>query len=119
MIIYVDSSLREACYVLSGQEPTIIPYPELVTVNVGEYRAVLLALEEARRLELKQVMLLTDSLLVVNQVNGKWRCKKAHLLPYRDKVRKLLKDCPCKLLPSPIKYLPAASNIWSEVSQFP
>ena len=88
--IYCDSSTREACYVLEGQEPVVTPYLEPVTVNVGEYRAVLLALEEARRLELKQVMLLTDSLLVVNQVNGKWRCKKAHLLPYRDKVRDIL-----------------------------
>ena len=92
MIIYCDSSTMEACYVPEGQEPVVTPYPEPVTVNVGEYRAVLLVLEEARRLELKQVTLLTDSLLVVNQVNGKWRCKKPHLLPYRETVRRLLKE---------------------------
>uniref|UniRef100_A0A6M3JJT5 Putative reverse transcriptase-like protein n=1 Tax=viral metagenome TaxID=1070528 RepID=A0A6M3JJT5_9ZZZZ len=90
MIIYVDSSLREACYVPSGQEPTITPYPEPVTVNVGEYKAVILALEWAENRQLEEVEFLTDSQLVVNQVSGKWQCKKAHLLPYRDKVRDIL-----------------------------
>ena len=90
MKIFCDSSRREACYVLEGQEPTIVPYPEPVTVNVGEYRAVILALEEAKRLKLKQVMLMTDSQLVVNQVAGTWKCRAEHLLPYRDKVRDIL-----------------------------
>jgi len=90
MRIYCDSSVKEACLVVEGQEPKIVSYPEAVTVNVGEYRAVLLALEEANYQHLVKATILTDSLLVVNQVNGVWRCKKKHLLPYRDKVRDIL-----------------------------
>ena len=63
-----------------------------MTVNVGEYQAVILALKEAKRLKLEQVLLLSDSQLVVNQVNGVWKCRKQHLLPFRDKVRELLED---------------------------
>ena len=55
MKIYCDSSTRAACYVIEGQEPVITPYPELVTVNVGEYLAVLLALEEVRRQQMKEL----------------------------------------------------------------
>ena len=88
--IFCDSSTREACYVIEGQEPVITPYPKPVTVNVGEYRSVILALEKAIHLKLEQVLLLTDSLLVVNQVRGAWKCRKEHLLPLRDRIRELL-----------------------------
>lgn len=96
MRIYCDSSTKEACIVVEGQDPVIIPYPEPVTVNVGEYRVVILALtamlvsEEVRDLEVEELEVLTDSLLVVNQVNGKWMCKKEHLLSLRDRVWDLL-----------------------------
>ena len=90
--IYCDSSTNEACYVIEGQDPIITPYPKTVTVNVGEYLAVILALKEAKRLKLKQFMLMTDSQLIVNQTNGAWKCRKAHLLPYRDRVRELLSE---------------------------
>jgi len=90
MRIYCDSSTKVACIVAEGQEPKIFAYPEPVTVNVGEYKAVILALEEARNRRLEEVEILTDSMLVVNQVNMKWRCKKEHLLPFRGRVWSLL-----------------------------
>ena len=96
MIIHTDSSLKEACFVIKEEGrplyPTIVPYEEAVTVNVGEYKAVVLALEKLERLEEKGVAVYTDSLLVANQVNGSWKCRKPYLLPFRDKVRKLLKE---------------------------
>lgn len=90
--IYCDSSTREACIVVEGEDPIVIPYPEPVTVNVGEYKAVIIALEEALNRRLEEVEILTDSLLVVNQVRGLWKCRKKHLRPYCNWVRFLL---PC------------------------
>lgn len=90
MKIYCDSSTREACIVIEGQDPIVLPYPEPVTTNQGEYNAVILALIEALNRNFESVMILTDSLLVVKQVNGDWRCRKPHLLPLRDRVRGLL-----------------------------
>ena len=90
MEIYCDSSTREACIVVEGEEPKIFPYFEPVTVNVGEYKAVIFALEEALNRYLESVEILTDSLLVVNQVRGVWKCRKEHLLPFRDKIRNIL-----------------------------
>lgn len=92
MKLFCDSSVKEACYVPEGQEPVLTLYPEPVTVNVGEYKSVLVALEWANGQRLEEVEILTDSLLVVNQVNGSWKCKKGHLLPYREKVRRLLEE---------------------------
>ena len=106
MKIYCDSSTREACYVVEGPRPVVIPYSERVTVNVGEYRAVILALEEAKRLKLEQVEIYTDSLLVVNQVSGNWKCQAEHLIPLRDKVRELLKNGGIEL-----KWIPRERNI--------
>ena len=89
--IFVDSSTRKACFVFEGEgwgkpRPIFVPYPGPVTNNVGEYTAVILALEEARRLQLEQVELLTDSLLVVNQVNGRWAVCQEHLKPLKRRV---------------------------------
>lgn len=89
MKIYCDSSTKEACIVIEGQDPEIIPYEEALTVNQGEYRAVILALELALKLRLWNIFVLSDSLLVVNQVNGLWRCRKEHLIPFRNKVKEL------------------------------
>jgi len=49
------------------------------TNNVAEYRAVILGLQLARDLNVKKVILKIDSLLVVNQMNGKYKIKSDHL----------------------------------------
>ena len=110
MKIYCDSSTREACLVFEGQEPIIIPYSERVTVNVGEYQAVILALEEAERLKLKQVELLTDSRLVVEQANRRWACKKKHLQELREELWSLASQIDCTL-----KWIPREENLAGRV----
>ena len=110
MRIFCDSSTKEACIVFEGQEPIIISYPAPVTVNQGEYQAVILALEEAKRLKWEEVEIFTDSLLVVSQVDGMWRCRAKHLLPFRDKVRSLACD-----ISAMIKWLPREENLAGKV----
>ena len=60
------------------------------TNNQAEYRAVIAALEEALKLSVTHVKLNSDSELVVRQINGKYRVKKAALKPLHQQVRQLL-----------------------------
>ena len=58
-----------------------------VTNNQAEYRAIITALEEADRLGAKQVDIKMDSELVVKQINGEYRVKKATLKPLYQQVK--------------------------------
>ena len=60
------------------------------TNNQAEYRAVITALEEAVRLGSRQVDIRLDSELVVKQINGEYRVKKATLKPLYQQVKQLL-----------------------------
>jgi ribonuclease HI len=51
------------------------------TNNVAEYRALLLALKRAEELQAQSVEIVSDSLLLVQQVNGIFKIKAAHLVP--------------------------------------
>ena len=51
------------------------------TNNVAEYTGTLRALELARDLGARQVHLLLDSKLIVEQLAGRWRVKDAKLIP--------------------------------------
>ena len=59
------------------------------TNNQAEYRAVIAALEKAVRLGARHVELNSDSELVVRQVNGEYRVKKAALKPLYQRVKQL------------------------------
>lgn len=62
------------------------------TNNVAEYQALLLGLEEARRLKVKQLRVLADSELMVKQINGRYRVKATHLIPlWREALNALKK----------------------------
>ena len=51
------------------------------TNNVAEYRALILALRRAEELDAKEVEIFSDSRLLVEQVQGNFRVKAAHLKP--------------------------------------
>lgn len=58
------------------------------TNNQAEYRAVIAALKKAISLGAREVELRADSELVIKQINGKYRVKKAALRPpYQEVVR--------------------------------
>ena len=116
MKIYCDSSTTEACLVKvlpSAQEQVFKEaYTKRVTNNVGEYRAVLWALlkvknwKKVKNWEGEDAEILTDSQLVVEQVAGNWMCRKSHLLPLRDEVRRLLEETGATLA-----WVPRATNL--------
>jgi ribonuclease HI len=62
------------------------------TNNVAEYRAMLLGIELARDLGASEVELVGDSELVVKQINGDYKVKKADLKPLFLEVLRGLRD---------------------------
>jgi ribonuclease HI len=62
------------------------------TNNVAEYTALIKALEKARHLGLKRLRILSDSELLVKQVNGEYRVKNEDLRWLFDEAQKLIKQ---------------------------
>lgn len=59
------------------------------TNNVAEYTAVIHGLQRAKELGAADVLLRSDSLLLVNQLTGRYRVKTPHLVPLARRVREL------------------------------
>jgi len=61
------------------------------TSNEAEYIGLLSGIKKALELGVKHIKIIGDSELVIFQVTGKYKCKKPHLLKYRDEIQILLK----------------------------
>jgi ribonuclease HI len=61
----------------------------VATNNVAEYRAIIRALEEAKRFGATSVRCLLDSQLVVEQINGRYKVKSADMKPLHAQVQAL------------------------------
>jgi ribonuclease HI len=61
------------------------------TNNVAEYTAVIRGLQAAQRLGARDVLLRSDSQLLINQLTGRYRVKAPHLQPLHREVRELLR----------------------------
>lgn len=59
------------------------------TNNVAEYQGAIAALKEAKDLGADEVEVISDSELMVRQVNGQYACRAANLQPYLAEIRKL------------------------------
>jgi ribonuclease HI len=64
----------------------------VATNNVAEYRALLLGVSLARELGADEVEFVGDSMLIVEQVRGKWKVKQAHLRPLHAEAKQALAD---------------------------
>jgi ribonuclease HI len=62
----------------------------ITTNNQAEYQAIIAALEKALGLGAKQVELKSDSELVVKQINGRYKVKKAVLRPLYQRIVQLI-----------------------------
>jgi probable phosphoglycerate mutase len=60
------------------------------TNNFAEYTAVVLALEKATALGAREVELVLDSKLVVEQLAGRWKVRNAGLQPLVERAQRLL-----------------------------
>ena len=93
------ASLGAALYDLrrpDARDPRAIPdasiseYLGIQTNNVAEYTGTLRALALARELGARQVDLLLDSKLIVEQLTGRWRVKDVKLIPLWTTCRQTL-----------------------------
>lgn len=90
----MDLSKRKshgAIYGEGGKPAIIFPLPDAKTNNEAEYGAVIYALEYLMKEgKTPTLELLSDSQLVVNQINFRWEVKKTELMVLMSKVRDLI-----------------------------
>jgi ribonuclease HI len=99
--VYCDSGLDNYC-IVHDDVALLCKHNTKVTVNEGEYIAILEALQLGW---LMPITILSDSQLVVNQVLGTYKCNYPRLREYRDEVRKLLERSK-----STIQWIPREEN---------
>jgi ribonuclease HI len=103
LLIYADGGARgnpgPAAIGAVILDPSTTPPTRLATVserigtttnNVAEYRAVIAALEAAAPFAARAVEVRADSMLVVEQLRGRWKVKQAHLRELHERARALL-----------------------------
>ncbi len=98
MKIYTDGGSRgnpgkSACAFIAVQDDKIIKqqskYLGIGTNNEAEYNAIILALSIIKE---KQIEIISDSELVIKQLNGEYKIKKPHLQELKDKIDNLIKN---------------------------
>lgn len=99
LTIYIDGSVQGnpgpgaiGVVILNGDGQVVEAWGEAigeVTNNQAEYRALLAALEKARRLGAAAVTIRSDSQLLVRQFSGEYRVKDAKLRPLHERARAL------------------------------
>jgi ribonuclease HI len=77
------------------------------TNNTAEYHGLIRCLERAVQAGAKQLAVRSDSQLLVNQILGIYKVKKAHLAQLRDEIFGILKTSGLKL---DIQYIPREQN---------
>ena len=103
VVIYCDGGSRgnpgPAAIGALVLDPSTSPPTRLATVserigsatnNVAEYKALIAGLEAAREFPSRAVRVRADSMLVIEQLKGKWRVKQEHLRTLHARARDLL-----------------------------
>lgn len=102
VIVYADGGSRgnpgpSACgFIVMDQDETVLidkgVYLGITTNNQAEYQGLKFALEEARKMGAREVIVRLDSLLVVNQMKGVFKVKNRDLWPIHDALKELVKS---------------------------
>ena len=86
------------------------------TNNFAEYQGVIRALKLAKQKKITNVVVYSDSQLVIDQLNGKSRVKSPNLKPLFSKCQKILKAIPsCKFIHIPRKENKGADKLANQV----
>lgn len=75
-----------------GSISEIKNYIGIETNNQAEYKALIKALETAKELKKDKLKIFTDSLLVANQINGKWKVKHLEIKTLFQRVKELTQN---------------------------
>ena len=76
----------------SGELIEICGFLGTTTNNVAEYAGLIEALNVARDEGARELEVVSDSLLLVNQMLGKYRVKHPNLVPLYEKARRLVRS---------------------------
>ncbi len=96
--IYTDGASRgnpgksAAAFVFVENKKVILLKAEYIgktTNNVAEYKAMISALSEALNKNIKEVILTSDSKLVISQVKDIYKVKAQHLRKLNEKIKEL------------------------------
>jgi ribonuclease HI len=82
-VLYKDSEKLASCYRFLGHQ---------VSNNVAEYYGVIYGLGMASVHKAKRIKVFTDSSLVVNQMNGKWKILHPDMIKLNLRVQEFVKD---------------------------
>lgn len=97
--IYFDGGSRgnpgvaagAAVITIGGEPHTVNQKLDHATNNEAEYIGLIVGVKHAIELGATELVIRGDSKLVVEQVNGRWRCNHEHLMKLRDEAIDLLK----------------------------
>jgi ribonuclease HI len=64
------------------------------TNNEAEYKALLLLTQRIWKLGIEKIIIKGDSKLIINHVNGQWKCKAEHLKSLLSQVKRMLNNIP-------------------------
>lgn len=102
LIIYSDGGSRgnpgpsAAGFVIMNEHEDVLvedgEYLGVMTNNLAEYHAVYMALQKAKSFGATDVDFRSDSLLIVNQMNGLFQVRNRELWPVHDRIKKLVKQ---------------------------
>ncbi len=88
--VLIDAERSDAGHPDAPPVASISDYLGIRTNNVAEYTALVRALGLAADLGAREVDLLLDSMLIVEQLQGRWRVKDEKLRPLHAEARRLL-----------------------------
>ena len=77
------------------------------TNNIAEYLSLLHAIEELKKKGIKQAAIHSDSRLLVNQMNGKWKIKSATSKKYVHTIKQKIENYGLRL---DIQWIPREDN---------
>jgi ribonuclease H / adenosylcobalamin/alpha-ribazole phosphatase len=90
--VLIDASRPDALDPLARPDASISEYLGIQTNNVAEYTGLVRSLDLAAELGATEVDLLLDSMLIVEQLNGRWRAKDAKLVPLLIAAQRRLRE---------------------------
>lgn len=90
--VIIDASRPDSRHPDSPPVAVIARPLGIQTNNYAEYMGVILALEKARSLGARDVELVLDSKLVVEQLSGRWKVKHPAIKPLVDRAHRILSE---------------------------
>ena len=86
-------------------------YLGISTNNVAEYNGLILGLEEAKRLNINELIIKGDSKLVIEQMKGNYKVNAPHLIPLYKRAKELEPKAELKeALKVSYEYIPRKEN---------